>query len=201
MTSSRPPDHYTRRAHELSYPARSVFKLEEIDQRIGILRSGDRVVDLGCSPGSWLSYAARKVAPGGTVLAVDLNEPGIVIPENARFLRGDVLGLGPEDVAAQGGFVVGGIDVVLSDMAPRTSGDVLADQERSWELFEKAVSLALALLAPRGRFLGKLFFSPRHAEAVALMKGCFSEVRTLRPRATRKASKEIFVAGLGFAAR
>ena len=200
MTRHRPPDHYTRRAHDLSYPARSVFKLEEIDGRIGMLGSGDRVVDLGCSPGSWLSYASRRVGPKGTVFAVDLDDPVIAIPSNARFLRADVLALEPAYIAAAGGPMAGKVDVVLSDLAPRTSGDVLGDQERSWELFEKALGLAFALLAPSGRFLGKLFISPRHAEALALMKGRFSDVRTLRPRATRKASKEIFVAGLGLCA-
>jgi 23S rRNA (uridine2552-2'-O)-methyltransferase len=193
----RPPDHYTRRAREEDFPARSVFKLEEVDRRLGLLRRGDRVLDLGCSPGSWLIYAARRAGPGGAVLGIDIVEPRIALPANARFARADVLALAPGD-AALGGAGGGSFDVVLSDLAPHTSGDAVVDQERSFELFSKALDLASTLLAPGGRFLAKLFFSPRHAEAASSIKERFEDVRTLRPRAVRKASREVYVAGLGF---
>ena len=82
-------------------------------------------------------------------------------------------------------------------MAPSTSGNTLVDQEGSFRLFDRALELAARLLVPGGRFAGKLFFSPHHEEAVGRMKGLFASVRTLRPRATRPASREVFVAGLG----
>ncbi len=193
MSRKHPPDHYTRKAREHAYPARSVFKLEEIDRRLGLIRKGDRVLDLGCSPGSWLKYASRRVGPSGRVVGVDLSELRIPLPANASFVAADVLEIDPATLSPD----PGGFDVVVSDMAPSTSGAALVDQEGSFRLFERALDLATALLVPGGRFAGKLFFSPRHEEAVGRMKGMFGRVRTLRPRATRSSSREVFVAGLG----
>jgi 23S rRNA (uridine2552-2'-O)-methyltransferase len=190
----RSSDHYTRRARERAYPARSVFKLEEMDRRTGLLAKGDRVLDLGCSPGSWLKYAARRVGRTGLVIGVDLAPPSIPLPPNARFVQADVLTLTPGDVDCQPST----LSVVLSDMAPSTSGTALVDQERSFELFDRARVLALELLAPGGKFAAKLFFSPRHQEAVTALRPSFSRVRTLRPRATRSSSREVFVVGLGY---
>lgn len=191
MSGRRRPDHYTRRARERDYPARSVFKLEEIDRRLRLLAPGDRVLDLGCSPGSWLKYASSRVGRSGLVLGVDLVAPRIPVPANSRFVMADVLALSGRELDPPR------FDVVLSDMAPSTSGAALVDQERSWELFERALGLATEVLVPGGRFAGKLFLSPRHEEALGLMRGRFETVRTLRPRATRSSSREVFIAGLG----
>jgi 23S rRNA (uridine2552-2'-O)-methyltransferase len=191
LSKRRSPDHYSRKARELAYPARSVFKLEEIDRRLRLLGPGDRVLDLGCSPGSWLKYASSRVGRSGRVVGVDLVVPGIPMPDNARFVEADVLLLSARELEPPR------FDVVLSDMAPSTSGAALVDQERSWELFERALALALEVLTRGGRFAGKLFLSSRHEEAVRTMRGRFETVRTLRPRATRSSSREVFVAGLG----
>jgi 23S rRNA (uridine2552-2'-O)-methyltransferase len=191
LSRRRAADHYSRMARQRAYPARSVFKLEEIDRRVRLLRRGMRVLDLGCAPGSWLKYASGRVGPDGLVVGVDLAEPSIALPPNARFVEGDVLAVEPPALGEA-------FDVVLSDMAPSTTGAALVDQERSFELFARAVHLASALLAPAGGFAGKLFFSPRHAEAAGLLSGCFREVRTLRPRATRSESREVFLVGLRF---
>lgn len=194
MSRKRPPDHYSRKAKARAYPARSVFKLEEIDRRVGLLVKGDRVLDLGCAPGSWLKYASRRVGLSGRVIGVDLSPVHIPLPSNASVIEGDVLEIGPK-ILARG---LEAFDVVVSDMAPSTSGAALVDQEGSYRLLDRALDLAASLLVPGGRFAGKLFFSPRHAEVVGRMKGMFSRVRTLRPRATRTSSKEVFVVGLGF---
>jgi len=194
LSRKRPPDHYTRKAKARAYPARSVFKLEEIDRRVGLLVKGDRVLDLGCAPGSWLKYAARRVGRSGRVVGVDLSPVGIPLPANASAIEGDVFEIGPESLASG----LGGFDVVVSDMAPSTSGAALVDQEGSYRLLDRALDLAAVLLVPGGRFAGKLFFSPRHEEVVGRMKEMFSRVRTLRPRATRTSSREVFVAGMGF---
>ncbi len=193
MSLKRPPDHYSRKARERAYPARSVFKLEEIDRRLGLIGKGDRVLDLGCSPGSWLKYASRRVGRSGRVVGVDLSELRIPLPSNASFIAGDVFEIAPATLAAD----TGGFDVVVSDMAPSTSGAALVDQEGSYRLFERALELACVLLVSGGHFAGKLFFSPRHEEVVGRMRELFAGVRTLRPRATRSSSREVFVAGLG----
>jgi len=197
LSRRRGADHWTRKAKARAYPARSVFKLEEIDARLGLLGRGDRVLDLGCAPGSWLLYASRKVGPGGRVVGVDLASLDIAVPSNVQLLTVDVLTLDPGDLPEKDD----GFDAVLSDMAPSTSGAALVDQERSWELFERAVTIAVETLRPGGGFVGKLFSSPRHEEALSLLRERFSRVRTLRPRATRSASREVFVTGLGFGKR
>jgi 23S rRNA (uridine2552-2'-O)-methyltransferase len=194
LSRKRFPDHYSRKAKARAYPARSVFKLEEIDRRVGLLGKGDTVLDLGCAPGSWLKYASRRVGRSGCVIGVDLSQVRIPLPSNASVIEGDVFEIGPDRLARG----IDGFDVVVSDMAPSTSGAALVDQEGSFRLLDRALDLAAALLLPGGRFAGKLFFSPRHEEVVGRMKELFSRVRTLRPRATRTSSREVFVAGLGF---
>jgi len=195
VTYQRKADHYTRLAHEKSYPARSVFKLEEIDRRVRLFAPGMRVLDLGASPGSWLLYIAGRIGRGGVVAGVDLAPLGVALPPNARFALGDVMEMNDAALAALAG--TDRFDVVVSDLAPKTSGIRHADQERSWRLFERAVEAAARLLVPGGDFAGKLFFSPTHAGAVRLLAARFGDVRTIRPQATRKASPEIFVVGKG----
>src|SRR5208283_3638265 len=122
------PDRFTRAAKEAGYPARSVFKLEEIDRRTRLFRPGQRVLDLGAAPGSWSLYAAQKIGPSGKLLAVDLEPLTVTLPPNAVFLQGDALSLASESLAAFAPY-----DVVLSDMAPRTTGSRVTDQARSFE--------------------------------------------------------------------
>src|SRR5512135_2001978 len=112
------PDHFTKAAKKQGYPARSVFKLEEIDRRIRLLKGGMHVLDLGAAPGSWMLYAAQKISRNGKLLAVDLSEITIPVPENATFLQGDALSLENEALAMYAPY-----DVVLSDMAPNTTGN------------------------------------------------------------------------------
>ncbi|MBI4705407.1 MAG: RlmE family RNA methyltransferase [Deltaproteobacteria bacterium] len=190
--SYRGTDAYGRRAKAAGYRARSALKIEEIDRRVGLLRPGQRVLDLGAAPGSWSQYAAWRVGPAGRVLAVDL-APIDPIGPNVETLRSDVLGIPPARLATLGPY-----DVVLSDMAPHTSGDRATDQIRSFELFAAALDLAAALLAPGGSFVGKIFMGGAFDEARARVGAHFSTVRVLRPESTRAVSKEIFLVGLGF---
>src|SRR5689334_7761341 len=110
-------DSRTRAAKAQGYPARSVFKLEEIDRRIRLLRAGQRILDLGAAPGSWSLYASQRVGAAGRVLAIDIQEIRQVFGPNVQVERGDALDLSNEVLAAEGPY-----DVVLSDMAPNTSG-------------------------------------------------------------------------------
>src|SRR5580704_11176483 len=104
------PDRFTKDAKSAGYPARSVFKLEEIDRRVGLLRGGMCVLDLGAAPGSWSLYAAQKIGPTGKLLAIDLAPLGTVLPPTATFLQGDALSLEEGLVARYAPY-----DVVLSD--------------------------------------------------------------------------------------
>jgi 23S rRNA (uridine2552-2'-O)-methyltransferase len=185
----RHQDAYGKRAQREGFAARSIYKLEEMDRRLGLLRPGLRVLDLGAAPGSWSQYAARRVGPQGSVLGFDLSPSSVGLPAWAEVREGDVFDL---DLQALGPF-----DVVLSDMAPSTTGQRTVDQRRSFELFMRALEIAGAVLLPGGSFLAKIFEGPETEDARAAMKERFGRVRTLKPKATRSESIEVFMAGLG----
>ena len=185
------PDAFTKAAKAQGYPARSVFKLEEIDRRTRLFRPGQRVLDLGAAPGSWTLYAAKKIGASGKLLAVDLSEIAIPLPPNTTFVRGDALSLANDDLGLFAPY-----DVVLSDMAPSTTGSKIADQARSFELFMRALAVADAWLSPGGAFVGKIFMSDDFTAAKAGVRALFDESRTIKPEGTRSSSVEVFVVGL-----
>ena len=156
-----PRDHYFKKAKAEKFAARSVYKLEEIDQRFRILRKGDVVLDLGCAPGSWSQYAARVVGPSGKIIGVDLKPVSLRL-EPVEFVQDNVLTMNwPAFLAERG---LDSFNVVLSDMAPQTTGIRLTDQARSFELCEMALRLATQLLRPGGHFVCKLFHSADFAQ-------------------------------------
>ena len=188
---TRPQDHFGRRAKKAGYPARSVFKLQDIDRRLKLLGPGQRVLDLGASPGSWTLYAAERVGPRGMVLGIDINPAAIALPAHASIRQGDVLAIEPAAIEGAGDF-----DVVLSDMAPDTSGHRSLDQYQSYELYARALLIATWVLKPGGAFLGKIFQGTEFERARAQTREAFTTVRILKPPASRKQSYEIFLLGL-----
>jgi 23S rRNA (uridine2552-2'-O)-methyltransferase len=188
----RGQDKRTAEAKKAGYPARSVFKLEEIDRRSNLLRPGMSVLDLGAAPGSWSLYAASKIGPKGHLLAVDLQELRTSLPPHASFFVGDALNLANESLATFAPY-----DVVLSDMAPNTSGNRFADQARSFELFMRALTVASTLSKPGGAFVGKIFMGEDFPAARAEVRTYFTTERLIRPEGTRSVSYEIFVVGQG----
>ena len=186
------PDHFTRAAKDAGFPARSVFKLEEIDRRTRLLRGGMRVLDLGAAPGSWSKYAAQKIGASGRLLAVDLDPLATALPPNAEYLQGDALSLSNDDLARFAPY-----DVVLSDMAPRTTGNRISDQVRSFELFMRALAVADRLGAQGGSFVGKIFMSDALPAARVELRRLYESERLVRPEGTRSISMEIFAFGGG----
>ena len=185
-------DHYTRRAREEQWLARSVYKLEEIDRKVHLLHAGDRVLDLGCYPGSWSQYSVVKVGSKGEVVGVDLKKPDRFSSPIFKFIQADVLSLDVEWLRKQ----VGARELVISDLAPATSGIRITDASRSMELALRALEVALAVLKKRGHFLCKVFEGPDVKAFRAAVARHFARVQTLRPSAVRKASKEIYVLAL-----
>lgn len=185
-------DVFYRRARRESYAARSVYKLEEIDRRHRILRPGMRVLDLGCRPGSWLQYAARAVGEHGALVGLDRTPLDIGVP-GARIVVGDVFAVTHEELLGE----LDRFDLVLSDMAPDTSGVRSLDQARSEALFEQALTIAVATLAKGGHFVGKLFQGPDWPRLIAEARRRFAVVKTVKPAGSRKASIEQYVVGLG----
>ncbi len=186
-------DVFFKKARAQGFAARAVFKLEEIDRRHGLLRPGQRVVDLGAAPGSWLQYVAGRVGERGRAVGVDLNPIALVLPEQATFLCGDAFAMPPATLREALG---GPAHVVLSDMAPKTTGVRFTDQAQSENLFERALHLALELLVPQGHFLGKLFQGGGFADLRRQMAAAFEEVKVVKPPASRKESYEIYLLGL-----
>lgn len=187
----RRPDRFTEQAKSEGYAARSVFKLKEIQDRHRLLRRGQKVVDLGCSPGSWSRLAAEVVGPSGLVVGVDIQEP------EARF--GPVIVASALDVTpAQLLEALGGpADVLLSDMAPNTTGDPTGDHFVQIELAQRALDLARAVLAPGGAFVAKVFDGTDAPGFVARVRAAFTETKRARPEAVRQNSREFFVVASG----
>lgn len=186
------PDRFTVEAKKAGFPARSVFKLEEIDRRMKLLRPGMHVLDLGSSPGSWSLYVAQRVGAKGKLLSIDLNPLGVGLPAPAVFTQGDALTLSNDDLAMFAPY-----DLVLSDMAPKTTGNRLGDQTRSFELYMRALEVAVALLKPGGTFVGKIFMGEDLPLARAEVRKHFTKERILKPESSRSVSYEIFLVGEG----
>ena len=182
-------DHYSQKARKEGYPARSVYKLEEIDQKYKLVQGGQRVLDLGCSPGSWTLYVAAKVGLKGRVVGLDLALPANSFPSNVNLIEADLLDNNIELVSGDGPF-----DLILSDMAPKTMGRRDVDQTRSLALVEIAWSWALQLLKPKGHFVFKVFQSQDADDFILQnLKTKFDSINRLKPKATRNQSLETFV--------
>lgn len=189
-------DFYFKKAKKEGFPARSVYKLKEAHEKYGFLAPGQKVIDLGASPGSWTIYTAKIIGEKGHIVAVDLNiMPSI--PPNTTFFRSNVFDLDIARLKNISPF----FDVVLSDMAPKTSGVKDVDHLRSIALSETAFSLAVSLLNKGGVFFCKVF---QGRDFSRFLDGCrlrFRSVKTLKPKSSRSESVEVFVLCTGFHGR
>ena len=189
-------DHYFHKAKQENYPARSVYKLKEIQKRFKLFKPGMRVLDLGAAPGSWSLGAAEMIGPAGKVLGLDLKAVSTVFPPNVTFLQGDIYDPSPEFLAELQKHAP--FHVVMSDMAPNTTGSRSTDQARSALLIEEALGLARTCLRPGGHFIVKFFMGPDiQAFAQALRKE-FETVKSFKPNSSRSESFESFYVGMGF---
>lgn len=193
-TSRERADYYTKKARQEGYPARSVYKLEEIQQKYRILNRGDCVLDVGAAPGSWTLYTHRKLLKGsGKIVAVDLKPlelPGI--PAGVVPIVGDAFS--PEnqrEIASHGPF-----DAIISDAAPATTGNRSVDTLRSQQLAESVLALASEHLKTHGNLVVKLFQGGGEQELLKLMRTVFMKVKPFKPKACRSESFEIFLIGL-----
>jgi len=196
MNSRSKADHFTLKARKLGYPARSIFKLEEIQTKWKLMKRGKPVLDVGAAPGSWTLYALKTLGKGCRVTAVDLKPLGIKAPQgtNLRFLQSDVFT--PESAAflAEGG----PYGCILSDAAPSTSGNRLVDSRKSWNLVMRVIDLAEEQLASGGNLVVKIFQGGDENEVKDRMKTLFKEVKAFKPKAVRSESMEIYFIGMGY---
>ncbi|WP_137123613.1 RlmE family RNA methyltransferase [Roseomonas sp. HF4] len=187
-------DPYVRAAKAQGFRSRAAFKLLEIDAKLKLLKPGMRVVDLGAAPGGWTQVAVAAVEERGEVVAIDILPMDPVA--GATVLQGDFT----EDeaevrvTAAMGGKA----DLVLSDMAPNTTGHQATDHLRIMALAEIALDFATRVLAPKGAFVAKVLQGGTEAEMLAVLKRDFAVVRHVKPPASRKDSAEMYVVATGF---
>jgi len=186
----RKEEPYTKRAKKEGYPARSVYKLKEIDEKYKIIKKGDNVLDLGCCPGSWLLYVSERIGDKGKTLGVDIKDAKIAAERNIFFLKKDIGSLEGSDFKAFGGKKC---QVVLSDAMSKTTGIKSVDVASSFEVSRTALGICRKVLSKGGNFVCKMFeseFSQEFLEEVSLH---FNFVKTFRPKAVVKGSREFYV--------
>lgn len=187
-------DHFFKKAKSENFLARSVYKLEEVDKKFKIFKKAKHVIDLGYHPGSWVQYASKKIPNDGKIIGIDIK------PVNEKLIGGNI------DLYERDVFTVDDlrdlgleakVDVVLSDMAPNTSGVKSLDQIRSLELVEKIFNLFPVLLREGGRSVIKIFDSQEARVFIKERKGLFEKYAFYRPESTRTSSKEFFLVCIG----
>ena len=191
-------DYYFKKAKKENYPARSVYKLEEAQKKYRFLQTGNGVLDLGCQPGSWSIYAARIVGPAGLVVGVDLQEgKKISIAKAAEIVWFC------DDIMAD--YIIEKIQktekdfqTILSDIAPRTSGNKWVDQQQSLNLARRVLELAGELLESGGNIYVKVFEGEDFKEFVDSVRKSFKTVKIVKPKSSRSESREVFVLGMGY---
>jgi len=188
------PDFWSNKARKEGYPARSVYKLEELDKKFGIIRPGARVLDIGAAPGSWSLWVLRRLDGRGFLAAVDLQSLGISPgSDNFFFIKGDLYDERVKAVLAE----KGPFDVVLSDAAPSTSGNKGLDTDRSEAIVEAVLDYADGMLKPGGIVVAKLFMGGGQRELLDRMKTSFASARAFKPEACRSVSFETYLIGQG----
>jgi 23S rRNA (uridine2552-2'-O)-methyltransferase len=188
------PDIWSIKAKKEGYPARSVYKLEELDKKFRILKPGSRVLDIGAAPGSWSLWVLKRLAGKGFLGAVDLQSLGVSPgDENFFFIKGDLYDAAIKAALAERG----PYDVVLSDAAPSTSGNRGLDTDRSEAIVEAVLDYADELLCPGGTVVAKLFMGGGQRELLDRMKKSYSTARAFKPEACRSVSFETYLIGQG----
>jgi len=185
---------FTREAKKEGYPARSVYKLKEIDEKYHLFKNGDNVLDLGCAPGSWLIYVANKIGNKGKVVGVDIKDIKIPLKENIIFIKKDVMDFEKSETRE----LNQEYQAVISDLAPSTSGIESVDTGKSLELCEKAFDIAKKVLVPGGNFVCKIFEGEFTNDFFKEVEKSFKFTKRFRPKAVTKRSKEFYIIGKGF---
>jgi 23S rRNA (uridine2552-2'-O)-methyltransferase len=198
MGNFKVKDHYFNKAKNENYLARSIYKLEEIDSKYKILSPGMLVVDFGYHPGSWIQYASKTIGDNGKVIGIDVRDVNKKLSgiKNVRVYQKDIFDI--HDLAQLE--VESQFDLVLSDMAPNTTGIKSLDQDRSLNLVESVFGLLPKFLRPGGHFVIKVFDSQHAQNYLKDQKNLFKEFHYLKPKSTRSMSKEFFVIGKNFKA-
>ena len=195
MSSYEKPDFWAAKARKEGYPARSVYKLMEIDRKFGLVRQGARILDIGAAPGSWSLWILQRLEGKGFLAAVDLQDLAVAPAyENFLFVRGDLY----DEEARSRLLSAGPYGLVLSDAAPATTGNRLVDQSASESIVEAVIAYAEAALAPGGALVAKIFQGGAEAGLLRRLRGRFAQARGFKPEACRSESFETYLVATGF---
>jgi 23S rRNA (uridine2552-2'-O)-methyltransferase len=186
-----PNDKWSQRAAQEGYRARSVYKLMELDDRFRLVRPGMTVLDLGAAPGSWLQYVAAKIGPGGKAIGLDLQEIAPVAANVSLHVQDITDTNAVREILRKE--QVSRIDLMLSDIAPSTSGIKDVDQWRSVELAQSVFGIAQELLRPGGICVVKIFRGADFDELLAQIKRDWKNVRIAQVAASRESSREVYL--------
>jgi 23S rRNA (uridine2552-2'-O)-methyltransferase len=190
-------DEYYNRAKQEGYRSRSAYKLAQLDAAADLFEPGDAVVDLGAAPGGWLQVAADAVGPGGTVVGVDRQRIRPLESDVVETIRGDMTDEATVD-RLRDAVADGGVDVVVSDMAPNMTGEYDLDHARSVHLARQAFDVARDVLVPGGDLVVKVFDGPDLAALRDDLSETFEYVRSIHPDASRDASSELYLVAKGY---
>ncbi len=188
-------DKFFKQAKAEGYLARSAYKLMEIADKRRLLRRGYRVLDLGCAPGSWLQVAETRVGPDGLVVGVDLQEVEHRFGPTVFTLVANAFEIEPKVLLGESGKR---FDVLLSDMAPNTTGH--GDDLLSARLCRRVLTLAADVLRPGGSLVMKVLEGSETPDLIKETRALFAEGGTTKPEASREISREIFIVAKGFRA-
>ncbi len=191
-------DFYFKKAKKDNYPARSVYKLEEAQQKYKFLKKGQRIIDFGCHPGSWSLYAASIAGEKGTVVGVDLQATDIPTQKPNAEIHWLCYDVYADDLPALFKKQWPGFHVVLSDMAPRTTGSQYADHQHSLRLVRRVLELAQELLHENGTMYCKVFQGEDFPALVEECKPYFKTIKVVKPKSSRQESREVFILGRNF---
>ena len=187
------PDFWSQKAFSEGYPARSVYKLKEIDEKFGMIKKNFTVLDLGAAPGSWTTFLLRKMEGSGKVVSCDLNPLSKDVKgDNLLFLQGD---LNAPEIRSQIKNN-GPYDLVVCDAAPKTTGNRTVDTARSEQLVEMAVWYAQTMLKTGGNFAVKIFQNGDQQKILKSMREIFTQAKGFKPEACRAESFETYLIGL-----
>ncbi|GAB4276465.1 MAG: 23S rRNA (uridine(2552)-2'-O)-methyltransferase RlmE [Candidatus Rifleibacteriota bacterium] len=187
-------DHYLLKSRAENYRSRAAYKLEEIDNKYRLIKPGQKILDLGSAPGSWTQYALRKSNGKARVIAIDLLEISPI--DGATIIQGDIRD--PDNQAKIIELAPKGLDLILSDMAPDTTGIHHADTENSAALVHLALDIAVKLLKPGGAFVAKVFEGSEYKTLLERAKSLFGFAKSFNPKASLNRSRELFLVARQF---
>ncbi len=191
-------DFYYKKAKQDKYPARSIYKLEEAQKKYHFLRRGDSVLDLGCCPGSWSLYASETVGETGIVVAVDLQESEKSPRSGGAPIHWIVADIMDPELVQQVRKIRPAFKALISDLAPKTTGNRWADHQQSLNLARQTLFMAETLLHEKGHFFCKAFQGEDFPAFVLEVQARFEQVKVVKPKSSRTESREVFVLGMGF---